>query len=648
MLSKYKLLIVSIFVCSNFNLLAQTYILDSIEIETISVSATRISTNAGFKQMQIDSAVLADYKHTSIAQLLSENSHIHIKTYGHGGLATSSFRGTNATHTQVSWNGIGINSHMLGQSDFSLIPANLIDEVTLFHGGTANAEHSGALGGTINLSNKPNWKNKINANIGLGFGSFGTYSQSVTFGIGKNKFQSKTRIFNQNSANSYEYSDEISIHDSTITQTRKNADFQHIGMIQELYYRHNLENLFSVKIWLQDSKKNIPGPIGTTTSNRAESQNNLIYRAIAQWKILFANSKLETSAAIVRDDLTYKLDFAESELGDINNSNSALSAIGKLSYSHEISDKTQLVVNLTNHWSQVDSENYNQIKTRNLGSISVSVTQNFWQRLQIYSMLKQEIVNEEFTPIIPSLGLELKLHRNKEIYLKSNITKNYRQPTLNDLFWNPGGNINLQNEEGITSELGLDVQRIYASKFMNLSGELTTYYNSIENWILWQPSEFYYWTPRNVKNVKAFGFEASIKVSTIIKKSKITIETFYTFTSTKNTKPAFENDNSVDKQLIYIPLHKANGNIRINLSEFILSWSLQYTSWRFTNIDNTQLLPAYSTQDINFLWHKNINRLKIGLSLRIENVFNKKFESQQYYPMPGRYFHFSINFSYQK
>jgi len=41
--------------------------------------------------------------------------------------------GASASHTMVTWNGININSPMLGQLDFSLIPASFLDEVEVFY-----------------------------------------------------------------------------------------------------------------------------------------------------------------------------------------------------------------------------------------------------------------------------------------------------------------------------------------------------------------------------------------------------------------------------------------------------------------------------------------------------------------------------------
>ena len=72
---------------------------------------------------------------------------------GQGGVATSSFRGTSSSHTQVNWNGITINPASNGSFDFSLFPTFFTDDVALYHGNNYQKNGSGALGGSINLNN---------------------------------------------------------------------------------------------------------------------------------------------------------------------------------------------------------------------------------------------------------------------------------------------------------------------------------------------------------------------------------------------------------------------------------------------------------------------------------------------------------------
>ena len=84
-----------------------------------------------------------------MAEVLQENTPIYIRNYGSGGLATASFRGSNAYHTPVIWNGINIQNPMNGQIDFSAIPVFLSDEISLQYGGNGGVWGSGAMAGLL-------------------------------------------------------------------------------------------------------------------------------------------------------------------------------------------------------------------------------------------------------------------------------------------------------------------------------------------------------------------------------------------------------------------------------------------------------------------------------------------------------------------
>jgi iron complex outermembrane receptor protein len=86
---------------------------DTIHIREIVIKGSLLSSgNGGYKQTILDSSLLRDYSFASLSDLLSETTPVFIKSYGTGGVATTSFRGTGANHTQIAWNGINISSPM--------------------------------------------------------------------------------------------------------------------------------------------------------------------------------------------------------------------------------------------------------------------------------------------------------------------------------------------------------------------------------------------------------------------------------------------------------------------------------------------------------------------------------------------------------
>ena len=108
---------------------------DTIPIPEVEIFGRSPGNNpSGYKTTEIDSSLIADYSSRTLADLIADNTVIYIKTYGSGGLATPAFRGTGAGHTLITWNGISLNNPMSSQSDLSLVPAGLLDEISVMHG----------------------------------------------------------------------------------------------------------------------------------------------------------------------------------------------------------------------------------------------------------------------------------------------------------------------------------------------------------------------------------------------------------------------------------------------------------------------------------------------------------------------------------
>ena len=118
-----------------------------VPIDAAAITADRPMRDIGVQETKLDTIALRDNIALSIADVLTFNSSVFVKQYGRGSLSTIAFRGTSASHTQVSWNGMKINSPMLGMTDFSMIPSYFIDDASLLHGTSSLSMSGGGLGG---------------------------------------------------------------------------------------------------------------------------------------------------------------------------------------------------------------------------------------------------------------------------------------------------------------------------------------------------------------------------------------------------------------------------------------------------------------------------------------------------------------------
>ena len=112
-------------------------------IPEVTVVAKRSIKEIGVQQTKFDSVMLKENIALSMADVLTFNSSIFVKSYGRATLSTVAFRGTSPSHTQVTWNGMRINNPMLGMTDFSMIPSYFIDDASLLHGTSSVNETGG-------------------------------------------------------------------------------------------------------------------------------------------------------------------------------------------------------------------------------------------------------------------------------------------------------------------------------------------------------------------------------------------------------------------------------------------------------------------------------------------------------------------------
>jgi iron complex outermembrane receptor protein len=227
---------------------------DTLRIETIQIIGKKSSGKFGDTRSEVDSIALAKSSTVRLSELLSQHTPIFIKEYGKGAMATASFRGTAPSHTKVSWNGLEINSPMLGMVDFSLIPVYVTEQVKLLHGSASLAESAGALGGTIQLENKADWSNKLSGKLLTGYGSFHTLDEFVQLNIGNHTFQSKSSFFYNASKNDFSYLNKLNANLDPVTgayiyPTQKNthADYINYGLANRFQPDSVAENMASTQ-----------------------------------------------------------------------------------------------------------------------------------------------------------------------------------------------------------------------------------------------------------------------------------------------------------------------------------------------------------------------------------------------------------------
>ncbi len=625
---KYTLLYIAALIC--LPLTGQmSFLSDTVRIQEVVINGGKNDAAlTGFKTQSVDSSVLKNNSHGSLADILAVHSNIFIKSYGMGGTASPSFRGTGAGQTQLAWNGLNINSPMPGQSDLALVPVGLIDEIKIYFGGASMPLSSGGIGGIINLESKPVWRKETLISINPGIGSFGQYSGLFKVRTGGTDFQTVTKAFFQSSENDFRFLN-TEISSEPIWQKRTNSQVNQQGFIQEFYFRMP-KNVTSARIWYESTHRNLPSSLLIQQPNLNETQFDEALRTMLDFDGVAGKFNYNITGAWMMNRLNYY-----NSLASIDSRNQSQTMTFKTGIESHIGAFTLLKVNLSEEFNFIRSNNYVQNATRNTINLTASAERNRGGRFST-SILIREIYDNNIL-LVPdfSAGMQFRIIEGKEHYLKANISRNSKIPALNDLYWLPGGNPDLRNEYAFIYELSYKVKK-KISLPLTLGGDLTIFRNQIKDMIQWHPGEFSYWTAGNIKSVNTAGLEASFSLDYSLNKLLAGIDAGYSYTKATTAASGIPDDTSVGKQLIYVPENQANCSFKFRYGMFYSSWLISMTGKRYLTVDNSGNLPGYMLNDIITGLKLDLKGNSLDINFHIDNLFNINYQTIAYYPLPGR------------
>jgi outer membrane cobalamin receptor len=606
---------------------------DTVKIGEVIVNGSNFISSPGNKVSIIDSSLLKEYSHNNISDVISENAPIFIKSYGSGGIATISLRGTGAGYTQLAWNGVNINSPMLGQTDLSLLPAGFVDDLNIYYGGSSLSLNSGGIGGIINLETKPQWRKETTLLADIGAGSNGRYSGLIKVRTGNKSFQSTTKLLYQSAENDFTYLNTVNPNDP-VRERRKNAAVLQNSFMQELYYHRN-KSIVSARFWYQKTDRDIPVPIVNQQPVNGETQVDESFRSMLNFSGYSGKSDYNSSLSWFSDKLNYK-----NPLLSINSRNLANTIILKSGVERNINAKTRLRFIVNDELSIVNSVNYNGIKSRNLAGMTLSLTRKFGDKLNYNALVKETIKDKNV--MIPDFttGIDYKLINDKDYFIKANVSRNSRIPTLNDMYWNPGGNTLLKNEYSFTGELTYEmIERI--SSNLNINSQLSFYLISIDNMVKWTPVNSGYWSPSNIEKAKSMGLEGNVSLNYENNFWRVRFNAKYAWNNAQVVASP-DGEEISGKQLVYVPENMFNTNLKVTYKDYYVSWISSFTGKQFTTTDNTKYIPGYYLQNVMAGINLSAGKNSFEFNLKVENLTNINYQTIAWYPMPGRTFLISI------
>jgi vitamin B12 transporter len=572
-----------------------------------------------------------------------------INTPGSQGASSSVFlRGTNSYQTTVNWNGFLLNSLTLGTMDLSLIPAAAAQDIEVVHGASGSIAGSGNFGGSVLLQNKADWGNSLQVSLQSELGTHENRHFSFSGKVGNPGLQYQVFLFSHDAENNFRYTD-IYKNGNPVERAENNAVTDR-GLVQNLFLRlpgnHNLE----AGVWYQSKQKEIPAIMGSYLPGNAMQRDSSL-RIYAKWTKLWDRSLFSLNTAVFNENMLYRDKEKPADLFyTVDSKIQSSRLMSDIKYRIWIFDALSLDggLILSSLSANVDAYGTNTINEHQYAFITAI-------KFTLPGFTGNASVRKEFhrstrIPLLFALGAARELPV-KGMTLKASYSDQFRVPSFNDKYWQPGGNPGLLPESGYTAEIGL-VQNMSIAGNRNLVAEVNIYSSGIYNMIQWVPQPGgTWWSPRNRKEVSVMGYEASLSSAGSIGLYTFRLGGSYNHASSLIVREYSGTSQLEGNRLSYVPSHTATLFANLSTKKSYAGLSGNFTGSRFTSDfnDPVNMMPPVAILN-SFAGHEiKIKDIKGRIRLRVLNLLNTRYQVIRSYPMPGRSFHlsFSIHFDQQ-
>ena len=563
----------------------------------------------------------------NLAQLLASRSSGFIRHYGNGGLATLSLRGASPGQTLLLVDGHRLSDPQTGQFDLSLLPTVLLEDVEIIHGAGSALFGSDGVAGVINLRTAapgatPSYAFRADAGA---FGSRGI-SARARAGVGgwnlgvASEFRRATGDF------------PVDEPFSRFGQARRAGADRQQASIFATAARAGDHHALKISSWLATAERGLPGPVTSRPSGERQWDDQFRIWASEEFtsganawslsggthlaRLRYFNPQLET------DDMgtstTYFLE------GTLTRSVREFQWTGGVSAD----------LNRASHPARRDAAVWHSAA---FGAAAIHAG-----RLTMYPALRADAyVADSFDPraaLSPRLGASFSVFDGDFAVFKASAGRTFRAPTMNERFWQPGGDPDLLPEHGWHADAGIRTET------RRVSTEVSAFASALEDEIVWVRSAAGHYAAENLRKTRSLGLELSGTFNAPLgRRRHVNGGTMVTLTRASDRSDP--DDASFGAQLRYVPVVQIKSNLSMHAGPFSLDFESRYASRRFVTTDGTQWVDPYFVADFQLRFRTRIAGVSTTLALAVENVLDASYAIIQHYPMPPRHLRFTLNIS---
>ena len=596
-------------------------------MKEVELNAQKNQDKSRMKTISIDSSVISNHQSQTLADLLSQSS-VFVKDYGPSMIATPGFRGTASDQTKTYWNGIPLNSSMYGIQDLNLVPVFLLDGVDINYGGASLVNGSGGFGGSLNL--KSDARNEsYRVELISTVGSFGEIKNCLGINYGTAKWWAGTKVYYESAQNNFPYINTFQW--NNLAETEKDAAMHQYGVLQSFGCQISPKDIFTADAWYQYSFRQLPQTMISDLNHEYQVDESI--RVDAKYRHYESNYNWGIHASYANEYLFY-----HNKLDDINEPSTNQRYELKADINPVFKMPFHLNAGLDEIEETANIKEYNGLKQRNRTGLFADAGYDISKRWQIGLVARTEVIDFKLPQPAFTASASFRALKKEELDFHINGGHNYNYPNLNDLYWYPGGNPNLQPEHSWFGEASASSD-IDLHNRNTLHSDITVFSNWIDNYILWTPVSGNNWQAENLKKVWARGLEATISFDHKTPSTEILFKASYQYTPSTDQSLVSAYDQTLGEQLVYIPLQTAQALCNVVYKKYSFTAEYTYTGERSTTDIS---LPGYSLVNAFICRAFVCHKLHFNLTARCYNLFDESYQAIIWRPMPGRWYELSL------
>jgi len=494
-----------------------------------------------------------------------------------------------------------------------------MNNVSIVYGGSAALWGSGNVGGALLMENdRPVFDTGKRAlSFSGSMGSFGQYLGGLTGSLSGKQWYLSANIFAQTAQNNFSYTNEAGG-----KANMPNSHLQSEAAMIESAYKIGVQNVITLTAWYQQYDREIPPALYEAYSVKKEMDGSL--RLLADWNKQTDKNTWYVKSSFIEDEVQYNDAAVLLHTDDM-----AYQYYQEMGWKKQFNSYGQLLFFIPVQISWINLPDSNETKQQDKIALAGAYDLRlFNNKLDVCVNVRGEEINTQ-SVFLPGAGASFTL--TDWLTLRANGQRTYRAPTLNELYYYPGGNASLKPEQGWGEDAGYTV-KLKAGDFM-IYHDLSAFNRDIRDWIIWIGGAI--WTPHNIAEVHSRGVETENRITWTIGDWQLHIGVNTSYILSTTVASYIQNDGSIGKQIPYTPRYNGQLNVGCSCRRVSFNYNHTYTGYRFTTTDESEYILPYQTGNIQLMYHTALRNHSLQLTAQCNNIWNEQYQVVAFRPMPG-------------